>query len=594
MAERFTKFDGGGIQYAGGPNIDFANLRESEKASQSMTATADRLSSYFMKIATEQAAVEGAAYYAENPLTLEQLEQAKALGQDPEDLFAGNFTAFDKAGRKVQLQQISAEIEMTARTELTSMLADVKLGKADLSTLTDMSSGSPRPGGKLADLVDGLSSTIKDAAPELYPTVRANLSQLANSTLSSAIGEMATRTEKERKLRAEKGVSDIISAIPGIIARGPIIDQSNGQTITVEQQLSVAKSSLDNLAAYANDPTMLKQARASYDAAITKARQAALEDWADMMPGGPGAALSQIRSGKFESPAMAAAYKALPQDKQLEVRESVRTLRSNRRADLDAVKSDQKKARDESDANLVDDWLQARSISDTQGMLDAIVAMSSEIRGQYQAIMRTDPTGYKGGDGISRSSIQKKIEISGSRVTSTSLIQEVDIALKLGKITNPESDALYAAIKERQSKKMVTARARIQGSIQYNPDADTSKLEAGEVQRRKAIYSNAMTRLYAAYDADPLLNIEDWIVKNMKVIERTETQREFIKANKSLNSKLDFLKKKGITSTSTSDDIVEMIGTKGLLNSSETTIATQVLQLMATIKIIEENLERPQ
>ena len=103
-----------------------------------------------------------------------------------------------------------------------------------------------------------------------------------------------------------------------------------------------------------------------------------------------------------------------------------------------------------------------------------------------------------------------------------------------------------------------------------------------------------MTRLTAAYDADPLLNIEDWIVKNMKVIERTETQREFIKANKSLNSKLDFLKKKGITSTSTSDDIVKMIGTKGLLNNSETVIATQVLQLMASIKIIEENLERPQ
>ena len=588
MAERFTKFDGGGIQYAGGPNIDFADLREQAKASQSMTATADRLSSYFMKIATEQAAVEGAAYYAENPLTLEQLEQAKALDQDPEDLFAGNFTAFDKAGRKVQLQQISAEIEMTARTELMSMLADVKLGKANLSSMTDMSSGSPRPGGKLADLIDGLSSTIKDAAPELYPTVRANLSILANSTLSSAIGEIATRTEKQRKLRAEKGVNDVINGIPGIIARGPTIDPITKNTITVEEHLLKEKVSLDSYAAYANDPTMLKQARDSYDTATTKARQAALEDWADMMPGGPGAALSQIRRGKFESPAMEAAYKALPEDKQLEVRASVRTLRSNRRADRAQARTDAQGARDDADAALEDDWLVARKDGDIKGMNDAVAAMSEGKRKDYQDLMRDSPTGYKVGKAGTVAGLKTKIITSGSNVTSSSMIADVKASLEKNTITHAESVDLYSMIIQRQDKRLASARQRISAATRYDPNADTTSLNKEEVARRKAVYENAMKDLATAYDAAPDLNIEGWIGRNLAGIERSETERALFQANKELKFKINLFKGKGTVTPATTRD--ELVGMMGNLPNNDQFIAQQILDLMGIVDDFNQRL----
>jgi hypothetical protein len=368
MAERFTNYRGGGIAHAQPRNIDFADLRESQKSSLAMADSADRLGSFFNKIADEQAAIEGAKYYAENPITLKQLEDAKALGKDPEELFAGQWTTFDKAGRKVQMQQVASEIDLQARTELTSMLADIKLGKADLSSLTDMSSGSPRPGGKLADLIDGLSSVVKDAAPELYPTIRASLSQMANSTLSSAISEEATRTLKEKKVKGQKGIQSIIEATPQIIARGDMIDPTTGKTITVDQQLDVLRQSIDNYSVYANDPTMQKSGREDFNKAVTTARKAALEDWADQHPEGITAALAQAKAGKFDSPAMQNAYDALPEDQQLDVRGAMRKLRSERIADKNAERAARTAAREDADLEAVDLFSQARRAGDLAGM----------------------------------------------------------------------------------------------------------------------------------------------------------------------------------------------------------------------------------
>jgi hypothetical protein len=493
MADRFARLTGPTVQHAQPKDIDFANLREEARSSQQMSQTADAVSNWAFKIANEQAEIEGAKYYAENPITLDQIKQAQALGQDPEDLFAGTFTTFDKAGRKVQMQQVSAEIEMTARAELTGMLADIKMGNADLDSLTDMSSGSPRPGGKLADLIDGLSSTVKDAMPELYPTIRASLATMANSTLSSAISEQATRTLTQRKVRAQEGLQNIVKAVPGVIQQGDMMGP-DGVVITVEDQLQFYRNQVSSIAKYANDPAMMKNGLDSFDKAIKGARISALTDWADTMPDGPGAALAELRDGSFSNPAMEKAYKALDTEDQLKVREEFRKLRRDRVSDENARRDNAKAARAEADRDAQGDWLRAREANDEKGMKSAVAAMSQDIRGDYQERMRKNPAGYPTGEAATFGSIKRAITLATDKTKASDLIARVDAGLAAGTISETEASTLTSEIITHQDELIRSAKVEISAVTRYDPEADTAALEKEEVARRKAVYETMILR----------------------------------------------------------------------------------------------------
>lgn len=562
MADRFARLTGPTVQHAQPRDIDFANLREEQKGFAQMSQTADAVSNWAFKIANEQAEIEGAKYYAENPITLDQIKQAQALGQDPEDLFAGTWTTFDKAGRKVQMQQVSAEIEMQAQAELTGMLADIKMGKADLDSLTDMSSGSPRPGGKLADLIDGLSSTVKDAMPELYPTIRASLANMANSTLSTAISEQATRTLKERKVRAQQGVAGVINTIPDVIARGDIIDPQTGATITVEQQLSLYKQRLNNLAEYANDPTMAKQSLESFEKAVTDSRKAAITDWADKLPdGGPTAALTQIKNDQFSSPAMERAYKALSTEDQMKVREDVRKLRRDRVADENARIANAKAARVEADRDAKGDWLRAREANDEEGMKSAVAAMSQDIRGDYQERMRKNPTGYPTGEAATFGSIKRAITLATDTTKASDLIARVDAGLAAGTISETEASTLTSEIITHQDELIRSAKVEISAVTRYDPEADTAALEKEEVARRKAVYETMMAKLTSAYRRDPQMDINNWIDSNLVLVERRENERSLVEAQRNFNSAVGYLESQGINVNAPRSDLINVQAT---------------------------------
>ncbi len=554
MADRFARLTGPTVQHAQPKDIDFANLREEARSSQQMSQTADAVSNWAFKIANEQAEIEGAKYYAENPVTLKQIEQAKTLGKDPEDLFAGTWTTFDKAGRKIQMQQVSAEIEMQARAELTGMLADIKMGKADLDSLTDMSSGTPRPGGKLADLIDGLSSTVKDAMPELYPTIRASLATMANSTLSSAISEQATRTLTQRKVRAQEGLQNIVKAVPGVIQQGDMMGP-DGVVITVEDQLQFHRNQVSSIAEYANDPAMMKNGLDSFDKAIKGARISALTDWADTMPDGPGAALAELRDGSFSNPAMEKAYKALDTEDQLKVREEFRKLRRDRVADQDTRLSADKKRRDEENRVNSDAWLTARSSGDVEGMNAAIAGMTGDVRKTHEDIMRKSPNGFDTGEAKSFGELKRAIMLATPATTPTTLVKKINKSLRENLISEEQASTLTNDILSTQGKDFSAAKIEISAITRYDPQADTTDLDQGEVRRRKALYETAISRLSSARRANPLLDIDAWISSNMASIQESENRRSLAEAKRVLEARTKNLRESGINPTLSADEL---------------------------------------
>lgn len=531
MADRFKGIQSRGITLAQPRRIDFANLREEQKAATAMASSAGRIGDWAMKMAHEQAAIEGEAYYAENPVTLQQIEDAKAMGKDPDELLPGNWTTFEKAGRKTLLQQISSQLELKAQMELASIQGKVKTGELSVRDLSDPTTGQPT--GVLADLIDGLSSSVKGIDGTTYSSVRAKLGMMANGVLSSAITEQANQTLRQRKVDAMRGIAGVIKSIPAEIAKGDVVDPVSGETITVADRLEVYRQSVDDFAVYSNDATIAKQAFEDFDKAIVDARKSALIDWGDMMADGPGAALSQVRSGNISDPAMKKAYDALDVEEQAEVRKELRTLRRNRVADRNAELDARKKERDLRDEDEITAFVEARENGDREAMAAAVNAMSSEIRPEYEAKLRGDPSGYAKGVSQDREGLERSIMMSGMNVPVSTHIASIDKSLAENKITQAEASDLYKKVVSRNTEHVRRAMNILKARIRYDPEAEVSSqsdVERAETNRRRVIYEDVVGSLQEAVAADPTLDVGKYLGEALPAIEARENRRMFDEA----------------------------------------------------------------
>ncbi len=110
------------------PKLDFADLRESERSSQMMAQSLDRLSEFAFKAAAKKAIREGEQWAYNNPISDEQIAAAKrgALDIALEAPKAGTF--FGDSARKIQAGQLRSTLELQARSEIARIYQDVESG----------------------------------------------------------------------------------------------------------------------------------------------------------------------------------------------------------------------------------------------------------------------------------------------------------------------------------------------------------------------------------------------------------------------------------------------------------------------------------
>lgn len=125
MAE-LPKYQSSGVMFADVPSLDFANVRESFKTSQSLSASLDRLSEFAGKKALEQRAKEAEEYTVNNPPTQEQLAKAKEGTFDPNELVPGGGGFVREAVRKLQGEQLKNVLHVETQNDYMQILNDVK------------------------------------------------------------------------------------------------------------------------------------------------------------------------------------------------------------------------------------------------------------------------------------------------------------------------------------------------------------------------------------------------------------------------------------------------------------------------------------
>ena len=117
MAE-LPKYQQTGRIFSDVPQLDFANVRESFKRSQSIANSLDRLSEFAGKFAKAEVEKKAQQFNIDNPITVEQLREAQKTGITAEDLIQkqGGGLAWDEIARKVQSSQLRSQLEVEANT----------------------------------------------------------------------------------------------------------------------------------------------------------------------------------------------------------------------------------------------------------------------------------------------------------------------------------------------------------------------------------------------------------------------------------------------------------------------------------------------
>ena len=222
MAE-LPKYQQTGRIFSDVPQLDFANVRESFKRSQSIANSLDRLSEFAGKTAQVQVERQAEQFAVENPITIEQLQNAQKSGVSADDLIkaSGGGTIWQETIRKFQGEQLRSQLEVVGQKALADIQTQVQLGQ-----LTDINEIKA----KYESAINGMESPIAQINPESALRFKQSMASTANSFYKEATKKL----ENDYKIDQQ------------------ILSQAN-----LETTVQVARSTIATI----NDPQMLNEAK---------------------------------------------------------------------------------------------------------------------------------------------------------------------------------------------------------------------------------------------------------------------------------------------------------------------------------------------
>lgn len=145
-----------GRVYSDLPQLDFANVRESFKQSQTMSNQLDRLSTYAFTEMGKTTEKQAAQFAVDNQLTIEQVREAAKSGIKPEDLVkaSGGGEIWQATISKIQGEQLRSQLEVLGKQALLDLQTQV-----DTNQIADMSEVKA----KQEAIVNGMRKTLSFA-----------------------------------------------------------------------------------------------------------------------------------------------------------------------------------------------------------------------------------------------------------------------------------------------------------------------------------------------------------------------------------------------------------------------------------------------
>ena len=243
------------------PQVDYVGLRAGAANAQTVSQTLDRLSNQLFGIAKNAAVESGYQYAADNPLNDEQLQAAKMGNVQPLKL-GGTFNVFDQAVRKARSLELSSTFEQEARTQMTTMLTAVEMGKATTEQVQN----------KLSTMMDGFSRSLSQVDPEASLKFRATSATMGNTVLAKAAEFEMKREKAQRLARFDADFDNSTRLLEAAVSQGFWVDPKTQQKRSIEELADVYRSTITTSALLLGDLQVQKQYSDKFEAALKSAK----------------------------------------------------------------------------------------------------------------------------------------------------------------------------------------------------------------------------------------------------------------------------------------------------------------------------------
>jgi hypothetical protein len=243
------------------PQVDYVGLKAAAQYQGTVAQTLDRLSNQLFGIAKTAASEAGLQYAADNPLTDEQLQAAK-MGDLGAIKSGGALNIFDQAVRKARSFELSSTFEMEARSQMTTMLTAVEMGKATTEQVQN----------KLTTMMDGFSRSLSQVDPEASLKFRATSATMGNTVLAKAAEFEMKREKSNRLAKFDADFDNNTRLLEAAVSQGFWVDPRTQQKRSIDELADVYRSSITTSALLLGDVQVQKQYSDKFEAALKGAK----------------------------------------------------------------------------------------------------------------------------------------------------------------------------------------------------------------------------------------------------------------------------------------------------------------------------------
>lgn len=211
MAE-LTRYQQTGRIFADVPQLDFANVRESFKRSQTISNALDRVSEFAFKEAAKNAERQAEQFAIDNPLTIDQVREASRSGVKPEDLIksTGGGQIWQETLTKLQGEQLRSQLEVLGKQALVDLQTQVETGQ--ITNMEDVRL-------KQEAVVNGLRKTLS-FSPDSVMRFDATMGTISSALYKEAQGQLVRDYKLSQQSQAKVNYDNSLRAYKAMLNTG--------------------------------------------------------------------------------------------------------------------------------------------------------------------------------------------------------------------------------------------------------------------------------------------------------------------------------------------------------------------------------------
>ena len=202
------RYQSTGRVYSDLPQLDFANVRESFKQSQTMSNQLDRLSSYAFTEMGKATEAKAEKFALDNPITKEDLINAQASGIDLIKASGGG-QVWEDTLRKFQGEQLRSQLEVHGQAALTDILSQVE--RRELTDPAEIKQ-------KLESAITGFEKPLANISPESAVRFKQSMGATAGAFYKEATKKLTADYLIDQQILAEENLIYSKKAAEAMIA----------------------------------------------------------------------------------------------------------------------------------------------------------------------------------------------------------------------------------------------------------------------------------------------------------------------------------------------------------------------------------------